>query len=75
MASMALLRLEDDYRLHFFHGHQVARMARMARLPATTALTPRATWTGRRRRIARRGTWRVAGSLVELLLQRTHLLL
>ena len=68
VAAVTLLGCEDDHLIHFFHRHQGARMARVTRLPPTTALTPRATWALRLRRIARRRTGGIAGGVVELLL-------
>jgi len=49
-------RLEVHDLSTFFHGEEGTRRARLARLPATTALAPRTTRTGMRGRIARRWT-------------------
>jgi hypothetical protein len=43
VATATLIGFEDDHLIDLFHRHQATRMAGMARLTATTALTPRAT--------------------------------
>ena len=55
----ALRGLDDHHLIDFFHRDQGARRARMARLPATTALPPRAMWTLMLWRIARWGAGRI----------------
>jgi hypothetical protein len=50
----ALLGLEHDHLIDFFDRDQGARMARVTRLSAATAMTLRATWPSVLRRIARR---------------------
>src|SRR2546423_11945145 len=61
MAAATPVGLQDHDLVDFFHREESARMARMARLPPTTALTPGALSWGALRRGARPRTRGVAG--------------
>ena len=68
VATATRLGFEDDHLINVFHRHQGTRLAGMARVPPTTALTSWACGTLRLRRITRRRPGGVAGGVVELLL-------
>ena len=70
-----LIGLDDHDLIDFVPRHQGACMARMARLTATTAFTPRAPWMLGLGRITRGRAGSKRQGLVQLFLQGADLLL